>query len=194
MLIISTNHDPVSSVLDGYSQALADWSSSLPNARTVAHIRSPMSIASKIEDELLGHTGRQFYFFGHGAKSGGFVGDDGAVAVPPASAALLQRRVVSATCCHGDQLGRLANLHGFSLFGYKGPLWVPTRPNHIAEMEAAVLAGPKVLMQQPALLDAQKTASAAYTQLALNLHKRHQPGDRAFAFFASMNAGNVSIW
>jgi hypothetical protein len=193
MIVVSTNGDPVATVLDGYAKVLVQWTAGNGLSGTVTHLGPPISTAQRIQHELQNHQRRSFYFFGHGS-SAGFQANDGRSAVDQSTANLLAGRAVSANCCHGDQIGQLAPTHAFSLLGYTGTLWVPIKAPYISEMEGPALEGPKALAQGIPASQGVPIVRRAYSTFVRILHKGTRPGDKTFALFASINASRINAW
>lgn len=197
MIIVSTNGDPVEIALDSWAAIFEQW---LRSASGVAgangatlHLRSPHSVASRVQQELQNNPGRIFFFFGHGTPAS-FKAADGNPVITANNASLLSSRVVSATCCDGQNIGGLAPRYQFSVLGHAGILWIPTQPNHVQEMEQCVLEGPRGIAQGGSVPNVQPLVVNKYAQMAQDLFDRDQSGDRAFSAFASMNAGSVTAW
>jgi hypothetical protein len=196
MIVVSTNGDPVANILDGYALALTQWASANGMSGTaIMHLAPPHSVAQRVQQELQSHSGRSFFFFGHGTNAPpGFKAHDGNPAVDHATVNLLTGRMVSATCCYGDQMGMLATHNSFSLLGYTGLLWVPRHAHHIPAMAGPALEGPKAIMQGLSPSQSLPLARRAYAALAQTMQRRNLPGDRTFALFASMNSSSIAAW
>ncbi|MBV8454137.1 MAG: hypothetical protein JOZ29_17975 [Deltaproteobacteria bacterium] len=195
MIIVSTGKSPIELILDAYAQSFVK-SLSGGSAPITAHLRSPASKAVQVQTLLSSKPNVGLYFFGHGLKppSAGFQADDGEPAVDQTNIKLLSGRTVVATCCFGDQIGKLAQDNQFSLFGYEGGLYVPSHPHHVQDTETAALAGPRAIASGASPQAAAKIARIEFRRLQHFLYNRNQPGDRPYALLAGINATIANAW
>jgi hypothetical protein len=188
MILVSTNYDAVTSTLYQYAATLS--------ARLGAghvHLTSPAAV---VKATLTSQPNTTMLFFGHGLTPPGvgMLANDGLPAVELGSVALLSRRTVAGTCCHGDRLGALAAPNGFTLFGYKDLLRVPTTAPYVGDMQPAALAGPAVIAKGGSSASAARAATAEYSRRAQILFARNLPGDRVVALIFGLNASRVGAW
>jgi len=193
MIVVSTNRSATEKALHRYASR---FFAGLPRNGSSLHLKSPRSVSKNFILELRSRTGVPVFFFGHGLNPPaiGFLGDDGKPALDAKNMALLTRRKVAATCCHGDRVGSVARRNRFSVFGYKGLYWVPKSSRHVTDCEAAALAGPSIIAQGGSPAQAALAAEREYRRLAQLLYSRNRVGDRAFASFVAINATTAGAW
>jgi hypothetical protein len=193
MIVISTGRSPTEKMLHRYA---AKFFSGLPRDGKSLHLKSPASVSKNLLQELQRRAGVSLFFFGHGLNppATGFLGDDGKPAIEAKTIRYLARRKVVATCCHGDRVGAMARRNRFHVFGYTGTYWVWLKPRHLAELQAAALAGPMVIAAGGTTEEAAAAARGEYLRLAAALDASSNASDQAIASYFSANANRAGAW
>lgn len=190
MLLISTDTDPIDSQLTAYARTFAAQVGTSITPRW-----PPATTAPRIQQELAGNPSTIFFFFGHGKRGSGLVGQCGGVAVDSSNClTLLANRTTVLTCCHGDAIGPASASAGATTLGYVGQLAVPLQAPHNAMMEPAALRGPLLVSGGATPKSAQGPAGQGYRRLARQLHTRNRRWDRFIAGFMLSNARRVQAW
>lgn len=146
MIVVRTNYDNVTAILDGCAQELIR----LVGSSISLDLGPPSnSISTNIHSQLQNSNScKPLFFFGHGLLNpDALIAQDQQAAIDASNDQLLKDRVVYAACCDGMAiLANAVNTHKATVIGYNGKLKVPLPRRYRRLMEHCVLAGAKILV------------------------------------------------
>ncbi len=137
---------------------------------------------------------RPLFYFGHGRqRPAALIGRGERVILGKGDWPLLAGRVVCATACHTEGIGRQLRRRDVGLLGYRGPLKVPYLERGAELMRDAALAGPLALAQGRTLAEAGRAAAQSYSALAERLFASTDMSEVVLAPFVQQNASAVAV-
>lgn len=167
MIVVYTNYDNVTAILEGFARELVKLAGSM-----VSHDLGPPSgsVSTNVHTHL-GNSNDPLFFFGHGLLTqSALIAQDQKAAIDASNDKLLRDRVVYAACCDGIAiLANAVNAHNTTVIGYGGKLRVPLLNRYKRLMEHCVLSGAKTLINGQITRDARDGLERAFRGAAQQL-------------------------
>jgi hypothetical protein len=198
MIVVSTDYDPVTQslalVAAHFVASAGAANPSWPSQNLVPRNSPSLPDRAEVDQALNAHPGAALVFFGHGYDSSapmpGFHGQDQLPALDPASASILQNRVVVAVCCHSlNAMATAALAHGATVLGYDDALAVllPMVPGVDAAIRNCLSTGLSVLVQGQTVTDARDATRVAFSVLGNQLSQTGNFSAAIAAFYVQRN-------